>query len=349
MAEFEVDELGLYTIHTLVIDTTSEATAILDTLEVSDFENAGEFIALLDELEICYDIDVEGVSFVVDSCTPDSFVCEVDAGTLTANALGEEDCIDESNATVVLSATPNGDQVVPEGSLIAWVLTQGADLALVAVDTLPEFEVAEPGIYTIHTLVIDTTLADLAGVDTAELVALAESFETAADVIAFLDEFGVCVDLDITGASFAVETCLDPIGECPEVCTLSNWNGNLAGPDFERPLNMAVVLHISPLDPYLMNGDYSNYQRFVWETAGQLTRYEDSLLITGTVVSKVDSGAQFDLELILVGGQSWEEFSAIPGRGEYIAAEGIGDAFMDWEYWYLSDESKMIGKDLWRE
>ncbi len=347
-SEFEVTEPGLYTIHTFVLDTTAEELAMLDTTEIVDlaeaFETAGEVLGFLTDLGICFDIDVEGAPIAVEAC-PGETECEAEAGTLTAIELGDEDCLDDIQTSVTLEAIPNGDQVVPEGSIMGWVLTTGTDFELVAADEVPSFEVTEPGLYTIHTLVIDTTLEELAMLDTAEIEEILEDFETAADVIAFLEFLEVCADVDLEGAVFEVESCpVEPGGECPEVCTLSNWNGNLAGPDYERPLNMAVVLHISPLDPYLMQGDYSNYQRFVWETAGELTRYDDQLVITGTVVSKVDSGAQFDLELILVGGQNWEEFSSTPGRGEYIAAKGIGDAFMDWEYWYLSDESKMTGK-----
>ena len=122
--EFEVTELGSYTIHTFVLDTTSEALAGLDTTDIIElaesFGSAGEAIAFLTDQEICFDIDVDGAAFEVEACTPDSIVCEAEAGTLTANELGDNDCIDEDNPTVLLSATPNGDQVIPDGSLIAW-------------------------------------------------------------------------------------------------------------------------------------------------------------------------------------------------------------------------------------
>ena len=164
------------------------------------------------------------------------------------------------------------------------------------------------------------------------------------EVLEAIEEGEVCASLDAEGASFMVEDCpTGPKGDCPEVCTLDNWNGNLGGPDYTQPLNQAVVIHISPLDPYLTHGERSNHQRFVWETQGTFTQYEDRATITGRLVSKVDSGAIFDLEMILVSPMNWEEFSSIPGRGEIYGTPGLEDQYLDWEFWYISDESKMIG------
>ncbi|MEM6628507.1 MAG: lamin tail domain-containing protein [Bacteroidota bacterium] len=348
---FEVTEEGLYTIHTLVInsDPSSQDFITLDTSIIMGETTGLDILEIIDSTGICAVLDPSGAPFSLAICDTSATTCEADAGSLTADELPEGACLDEETPSLVISASIVEEPIVPEGSIFGWILTEGSDLSLVAADSIASFEVSEPGSYTIHTVVLDTTNEFFDTLDTASIEAIIEEFENAVDIIIFLSEANICAAVDVEGASFTIEDCLDPdpdpdpTGDCPEVCTLSNWNGNLGGPDYVQPLNQAVVIQISPLDPYLMHGDRSNYQRFVWETQGIFTKYEDRATITGRLVSKVDSGAIFDLEMLLVSPMNWEEFSSIPGRGEIYGTPGLEDQYLDWEYWYISDESKMIG------
>ncbi|NQY05518.1 MAG: hypothetical protein HRT68_04745, partial [Flavobacteriaceae bacterium] len=71
-----------------------------------------------------------------------------DAGTLTADAIST--C---NSADTLLTATPNGDSVVPTNYEVAYVLTSGAGLVIEQTAATPSFTVATGGDYTIHTLV----------------------------------------------------------------------------------------------------------------------------------------------------------------------------------------------------
>ena len=64
-----------------------------------------------------------------------------------------------------LEASINEAPIVPEGFELLYVLTSGNDLVIQNVNTSPEFEVTENGIYTIHTLVYDPNTLDLSIVE----------------------------------------------------------------------------------------------------------------------------------------------------------------------------------------
>ncbi len=120
--------------------------------------------------------------------------CDADAGTLTANA--SPDCIDGS---ATISATANGNAVVPSGYETLYVLTSGNGLVIQATNTTPSFDVTAGGIYTIHTLVYDPNTLDLTIVD--------PGVTTGFDVNALLIQGGgdICASLDVTGANFNLD------------------------------------------------------------------------------------------------------------------------------------------------
>ncbi|NNK88240.1 MAG: T9SS C-terminal target domain-containing protein, partial [Flavobacteriaceae bacterium] len=98
----------------------------------------------------------------------------------------------------VLSATHKAKPNVPEGFNILYVLTQGTDLVIQAVNSDPVFEVTEYAIYTIHTLVYDPNTLDLNIVEFG--------VTTGVDVYGLIVPGGgsICADLDVAGASFKV-------------------------------------------------------------------------------------------------------------------------------------------------
>ncbi len=338
---FDITEEGLFTIHTLVYVADSASEDFLDLGVVVPGETkGGDVLALVAEAGICASLDVAGAAFEVPSCDVVTDTCEADAGTLTAVALADEDtCFDGSQ--ISLEATPNGDVVVPDGYSLLYVLTRGDDLVIQRVNTEPSFDIAQAGVFTIHTLVY---VADSTSDDFLDLSVVVPGETTGGDVLALVTEAGICASLDVTGARFEIPVCPGSI-DCPEECVLTDWKADSLADD-GYPLNHAIYLYTSPLDPDRENGNDTDYQRFVWETEGKWTNYGDSAVVTGTVVSKVDTSAKFEVLIIATNPKNWEEWSA--GGGTFMAqmpeaAEAAEQNFMDWSFWIISEESKLTG------
>ncbi|MBK9274605.1 MAG: T9SS C-terminal target domain-containing protein [Flavobacteriales bacterium] len=178
---FDVTDDGLYTIHTLVYDP-----ATLDLSTCSWVTTGFDVNGLLVQGggSICASLDVPGAQFNVAS---------PNAGTLSGGA----SICGDGNA-VTLTATPNGDANVPAGYQTVYVLTQGAGLTIVNAGANPSFDVADGGLYTIHTLVYDPATLDL------RIVQLGVT--TGFDVNGLLVQGGgsICASLDVPGAQFNV-------------------------------------------------------------------------------------------------------------------------------------------------
>ena len=139
--------------------------------------------------DLCASLDVPGAPIMVEE-EP----CLADAGTLKA---GDSDlCFDDKGNT--LTATPDGNAVVPEGYTTLYVLTQGEELVIVNAGAEPMFTVTESGTYTIHTFVYPSDF------DPLSVVTIGET--TGFDVNALLIQGGgeLCASLDVAGAQFTV-------------------------------------------------------------------------------------------------------------------------------------------------
>ena len=134
---------------------------------------------------------------MVEDCTEP---CTADAGTLTAVASSV--CL--LNAEATLSATADGNAVVPVDYQTVYVLTQGPELLIIAAGGTPEFTVTAAGDYTIHTLVYDPLTLDLSIVEFG--------VTTGFDVNGLLIQGGgtICASLDVAGAPIVVEDCTEP-------------------------------------------------------------------------------------------------------------------------------------------
>lgn len=144
------------------------------------------------EIEISGEIYIIAHAVVCEMEMP----CDVDAGTIKPDA--DKVCVEGSPT---ITATPDGNAVVPDGYEVLYVLTQGEGLVIVGVNTVPEFEVNDVGTFTIHTLVYDPNTLDLSGVELG--------VTTGFDVYALLIDGGgeICAALDVAGASTLVEKC----------------------------------------------------------------------------------------------------------------------------------------------
>ncbi|MBK6829646.1 MAG: hypothetical protein IPG92_02380 [Flavobacteriales bacterium] len=134
---FEVNQGGLYTIHSLVYDpsTLDLSGVVLGTttgFEVNSFLIQGGG-------SICASLDVAGAAFNV---------ADPNAGTLSGG--GGDVCL--SGDAAIRTATPNGDSNTPAGYSLAYVLTSGAELTIQQLGGTPEFTVTSGGLYD-HTFV----------------------------------------------------------------------------------------------------------------------------------------------------------------------------------------------------
>jgi hypothetical protein len=219
---FLVETEGNYTIHTLVYDPTTLDLGIVEIGVTTGFDvNA---LLIQGGGSICGSLDVTGAPVTVEVCV----TCDADAGTITAN---------ESNVCLVddmamISATSDGNVVVPTGFQKIYVLTQGAGLVIVDAAPSPDFMVTEVGNYTIHLLVYDPNTLDLGIVEIG--------VTTGFDVNALLIQGGgaICGSLDVVGAPITVEVCIqcDAVAgtitaDAPFVCLVDDMAVLTATPD----------------------------------------------------------------------------------------------------------------------
>ncbi len=191
---FNVADAGDYTIHTLVYDPATLDLSIVVPGVTTGFDVNS--LLIQGGGTICASLDVAGAPVSVVACEEP---CTASAGTLGVN---KHLCLGDGPVTI--SATPNGDAVVPAGYSTVFVLTQGEGLVIVNAGASPSFDVAETGDYTIHTLVYDPATLDLSIV--------VPGVTTGFDVNSLLIQGGgsICASLDVAGAAFTVVACEEP-------------------------------------------------------------------------------------------------------------------------------------------
>ncbi|WP_185155406.1 SdrD B-like domain-containing protein [Rudanella paleaurantiibacter] len=144
-----------------------------------------------------------------------SQTCAASAGTLTAQS--GTVCAGTANS-VVVAATPNGNQVVPAGYSTLYVLTKGTDLVIQATSPTPSFTVAsENANYRVHTLVYNATSGTPNFLD---LSVVRPGVTKAAEVLSLIAQNRICASLDAAGAPVAVQVVAPPVinGSSTTVC-----------------------------------------------------------------------------------------------------------------------------------
>jgi hypothetical protein len=186
---FDVDQSGLYTIHTLVYDPNTLDLSIVVPGVTTGFDVNG--LLLQGGGAICASLDVAGAAFQVEKCEEP---CTADAGNITPDDL----IVCRSGGQATLEGVPAGDAVVPAGYQTLYVLTRGQGLVIQAVSPTPQFTVGQLGLYRIHTLVYDPATLDLSIVQFGST--------TGFDVNGLLLQGGgaICASLDVQGAPFIV-------------------------------------------------------------------------------------------------------------------------------------------------
>ncbi|MBL7922819.1 MAG: T9SS type A sorting domain-containing protein [Bacteroidia bacterium] len=300
---FTVSNSGLYTIHTLVYDSTLNLGIVVPGVTTGFDVNA---LLVQGGGSICASLDVAGAPFQVNN---------PDAGTLTA-----------VNSTVcgngaVLSAIPDGNSNVPAGYSVLYVLTSGTGLVIEQVSANPSFTVSNSGLYTIHTLVYDSTL---------NLGIVVPGVTTGFDVNALLVQGGgsICASLDVAGAPFQVNN--------PDAGTLTAVNSTVCGngavlsaiPDGNSNVPAGYsVLYVLTSGTGLVIEQVSASPSFTVSNSGLYTIHTlvyDSTLNLGIVVPGVTTG--FDVNALLVqGGGSICASLDVTGASFQVSNPDAGD------------------------
>jgi len=152
-------------------------------------------------------------------------VCLADAGTLTIT----DDEVELDTPEVTVSATPDGNAVVPVGYSTLYVLTSGAGLIIEQTGSSPSFSVSTTGLFTIHTLIYNANSGDP---DFLDLSGIELGVTPASDIIDQINDNDLCASLDATGAEVNVIPCdegdtdgdgfCDDVDPCPLLANLEN-------------------------------------------------------------------------------------------------------------------------------
>ena len=193
---FVVTQPGTYFVHLVVLEASDPSDPNYVDLNAIDLVNttAADLLALLSG--ICFDVDLAGSKITVDA--PNTDPCIAAAGTSTA---ADNDVDLDANGSATISATANGDAVIPAGYSLAYVLTSDPNVTILDFNATGSFTVSAAGNYTIHTLVAQIT--DPTGDDYLDLNLIDPGTTTASDLLAAVGS-AICFDLDVNGANITV-------------------------------------------------------------------------------------------------------------------------------------------------
>ena len=214
-AEFFVDEVGLFTIHTLIYNPDQESADFLDlgTIEFGSTTGA-QVLNLIDSLGICADLDAEGAPFNVKKC------CVADAGTISLN--GEAPC-KNPNAFGIIQLSPGEDLIVPEGYKFLYFRSQAGTDIIQTRTSQPQFLIRELGTYTIQLLVYTD---DQNSPDFFDLSKIENNQTSFAELAELVNTGSLCADLS-NEIIVEIEECCnaeaggmnEPKGECEDEIT----------------------------------------------------------------------------------------------------------------------------------
>lgn len=285
--EFEVTEAGRYTIHTLIYDPLTLDLSIVVPGQTTGVDVNG--LLIQGGGSICASLDVAGAVFEVIS---------PQAGTLTPDS--EFVCYDGMSAEI--SAISQGDQVIPEGYSMLFVLTSGTNLVIEQVSTNPVFTVTEGGLYTIHTLVYDPITLDLSIVVPGET--------TGVDVNSLLVQGGgsICASLDVAGAQVMVGPSAGTLISDNAEVTLGSTSANLRAMHVNDPYVPVgySVLYVLTSGESLIIQNVSNDPEFEVSEPGLYTIhtlvYDPMTLDLGIVQPGITTGVDVNGLLVQGGG-----------------------------------------------
>lgn len=163
--------------------------------------------------DIILEVGMQATGWISNACSAKSFnliyveketeaaimnTCTAEAGTLTADF----NTVELVAGVAGVSATDNGDAVVPDMFDVTYVLTSGDDLVIEMINPVPFFSASETGTYRIHTLIAE--LNDPSSDDFFDGTSILFGTSTAAEVLGAIEAQGVCASLDVDGVTIEV-------------------------------------------------------------------------------------------------------------------------------------------------
>ncbi len=194
---FTVTAAGSYAIHALVAETSDPTS--LNYLDRSAW--VSNAITIFDAFDaifaegICADLDLFGAGIQVTSGSS----CAAFSGTVTAAS----DTVFISGSMVRISATPDGNAVVPTNFDRTYVLSFGPNKIVQAISAIPRFDIMDEGEYYIHAWVGEFT--DMQSVDYVDLAAIRQGIAPISDIILQIQGSGICSSIDEEGTPVVVE------------------------------------------------------------------------------------------------------------------------------------------------
>ena len=197
---FTVTEPGIYRVHSFVAqvnDPTGPDYFDLNLVQIG-VTTGFDLLMLLMDADICADLDIQGKPILV--TTPNIADCAADAGTLIAN----ETTVVLTNGMAIVGATVEGDQVVPTGFELIYVLSRvvNGTLVLQATSNSSFFVVTQPGIYRVHTFVAELT--DPNDIDYIDPSIILPGVTTAQQIVDLINTSGVCASINVEGVVIEV-------------------------------------------------------------------------------------------------------------------------------------------------
>jgi len=193
MPRFKIRREGTFIIHSIIHNPDPTSPEFFDPETLRGGTTSAATVVDMIQQGLCADIDVVGATVV--TVEP----CLADAGTLTADSSS----FTLVNGQIFVTATPNGDAVIPPGYVQGYVLTGGPNLIIKQVNDLPKFKIRREGTFLIHSIVFNPDPNSPDYVDPSSLL----GGTTSAAVVLDLISQGICADLDVMGASV---TTIDP-------------------------------------------------------------------------------------------------------------------------------------------
>jgi len=188
------DTFTVYYLNAEVTDTGSPEYIDLGAIQFG-VTTVGDIAGdILDEA-VCADLTSPGAEVIV---LPDPNFC----GAFASEAIAVQGTVPLLNGEASIEATPDGGATIPTNYEMTFVLTQGIDQTVIALGDDPLFTVTEPGFYTIHPLVAETSdPMDLNYLDRSDWVRNGIDIFGVFDII-FAE--GICADIAFFSAEFQV-------------------------------------------------------------------------------------------------------------------------------------------------
>lgn len=164
---------------------------------------------------------IEGCLWSLDNVESIVITCIAEAGTVTP----DEGFICVPGTFTTITATPDGNMVVPSGYSVSYFLTTGANALIVQNGVVPSFDIFVEGAYTIHPFVYDPT--------TFDINSIILNSTTLQNLNVQLEQGGgtVCGSLDLVGATTLTEKAIGfVVTSLPENCNVEDGKVILAPP-----------------------------------------------------------------------------------------------------------------------